>query len=49
MSKTKIDQRIAVIGLGKLGGILLRAFLNQQLVSADRITATVHHRDNART
>ncbi len=47
MSEVKIDQRIAVIGLGKLGGILLRAFLQQQLVSADRITATVGHQKNA--
>ena len=47
MSEVKIDQRIAVVGLGKLGGILLRAFLNEELVSADRITATVHHLENA--
>lgn len=47
MSKAKIDQRIAIVGLGKLGGILLRAFLDQELVSAEQITATVHHEDNA--
>lgn len=47
MSEVEIEQRIAVIGLGKLGGILLRAFLDQQLVSADRITATVDHQENA--
>ena len=47
MSAYKIDQRIAIVGLGKLGGILLRAFLNQDLVSADQITATVGHEDNA--
>ena len=47
MSKVEIEQRIAVIGLGKLGGILLRAFLDRRLVSADRVTATVEHQENA--
>lgn len=47
MSEVEIEQRIAVIGLGKLGGILLRAFLDQRLVSADRVTATVDHQENA--
>jgi pyrroline-5-carboxylate reductase len=48
VSEVKIDQRIAVVGLGKLGGILLRAFLDQELVSAEQITATVHHQSNAK-
>lgn len=47
MSEVKIEQRVAVVGLGKLGGILLRAFLNEQLVKTDRITATVAHLDHA--
>ena len=48
MSAARIDQRIAIVGLGKLGGILLRAFLDQELLSASQVTATVHHEDNAR-
>jgi pyrroline-5-carboxylate reductase len=47
MSDVKLNQSIAVIGLGKLGGILLRAFLKQKLVEADRVTATVDHPGNA--
>lgn len=47
MSDTGIEQRIAIVGLGKLGGILLRAFLDQKLVSPDQITATVHHTSHA--
>lgn len=48
MSTPKMDQRITIVGLGKLGGILLRAFLEQNLVSPDNVRATVHHDDNAR-
>ncbi|MFQ5528028.1 MAG: pyrroline-5-carboxylate reductase [Thermoanaerobaculia bacterium] len=47
MSEAKIEQRIGIVGLGKLGGILLRAFLDQGLVSAEQVSATVHHEDNA--
>ena len=47
MSNIKLNQSIAVIGLGKLGGILIRAFLEQQLIAADRAAATVQHSSNA--
>ena len=39
--------RIAVLGAGKMGGILLQAFLKQQLFSPDEITATVAHEERA--
>ncbi len=39
--------RIAVLGAGKMGGILLQAFLKQQLFTPARITGTVAHEDRA--
>ncbi len=39
--------RIAVLGAGKMGGILLQAFLKQKLFPPDRITATVAHAERA--
>ena len=42
-------KRIAVVGAGKIGGILLRAFLEQKLVQPKRVHATVRHADKART
>ncbi len=48
MNETTQEHRIAVIGLGKLGGILLRAFLDKDLVAADNVRATVHHETNAK-
>ncbi len=38
---------IAILGLGKLGGILLKAFLDEKLVSPARVEATVRHAGNA--
>lgn len=38
---------MAVLGTGKLGGILLRAYLKQGLFSAKRVTATVKHGERA--
>ena len=35
--------QIAVLGTGKMGGILLKAFLRQGLVTPERVTATVAH------
>jgi pyrroline-5-carboxylate reductase len=35
------DVRIAVLGAGKMGGILLQAFLKENLFAADKIYATV--------
>ena len=39
--------RVAVLGAGKMGGILLQAFLKQQILSPDRLLATVAHADRA--
>ena len=35
--------RVAVLGAGKMGGILLQAFLKQNLFAAEQIHATVGH------
>src|SRR5260370_27532052 len=39
--------KVAIIGAGKMGGILLQAFLKNNLVAADQIFATVQHEDRA--
>ncbi|WP_058186003.1 pyrroline-5-carboxylate reductase [Terracidiphilus gabretensis] len=39
--------RVAVLGAGKMGGILLQAFLKQNLFGADQIRATVGHAERA--
>jgi len=41
------DKKLAVLGAGKLGGILLRAYLKKGLFSANRVTATVRHAERA--
>ena len=41
------DKTLAVLGTGKLGGILLRAYLKQGLFAAKRVTATVRHEEKA--
>jgi len=41
------DKNLAVLGTGKLGSILLRAYLKQGLFSAKRVTATVRHEEKA--
>ena len=41
------DKNLAVLGTGKLGGILLRAYLKQGLFSPKHITATVRHDEKA--
>jgi pyrroline-5-carboxylate reductase len=41
------DKKLAVLGAGKLGGILLRAYLNQGLFDANRSIATVRHAERA--
>jgi pyrroline-5-carboxylate reductase len=41
------DKRLAVLGTGKLGGILLRAYLKQGLFAAKHVTATVKHVEKA--
>src|ERR1700749_476621 len=39
--------RVAVLGAGKMGGILLPAFLKNNLLAAEQIFATVHHAERA--
>jgi pyrroline-5-carboxylate reductase len=39
--------RVAVLGAGKMGGILLQAFLKQNLFAPDQIHATVAHPEKA--
>jgi pyrroline-5-carboxylate reductase len=41
------DVRVAVLGAGKMGGILLQAFLKQNLFAADQLHATVAHTERA--
>jgi pyrroline-5-carboxylate reductase len=43
----KINEKVAIIGLGKMGGILLRAFLDQGLIEKSQVRATVRHQRNA--
>jgi pyrroline-5-carboxylate reductase len=41
------DVRVAVLGAGKMGGILVQAFLKQNLFAADNVHATVAHAERA--
>lgn len=41
------DVRVAVLGAGKMGGILLQAFLKQNLFAPSQIHATVGHAERA--
>ena len=41
-------KRIAVLGAGKMGGILLKAMLDKGLFPAKAATATVQHEERAR-
>jgi len=41
------DVRVAVLGAGKMGGILLQAFLKQNLFAPEQIHATVGHTEKA--
>ena len=47
MSQKLGEKKLAVLGTGKLGGILLRAYLKQELFAAKRVTATVKHGEKA--
>src|SRR5437879_13876016 len=47
MAQKLSDKKLAVLGTGKLGGILLRAYLKQELFSPKRVTATVKHGEKA--
>ncbi len=47
MTTKLTEKHLAVLGTGKLGSILLRAYLKQGLFSAKRVTATVKHEEKA--
>jgi pyrroline-5-carboxylate reductase len=47
MTSNLSDKNLAVLGTGKLGSILLRAYLKQGLFSGKRVTATVRHEEKA--
>jgi pyrroline-5-carboxylate reductase len=47
MSLKLSDKKLAVIGAGKLGGILLRAYLKQEVFVSHRVIATVKHGERA--
>jgi len=47
MSPKLSDKKLAVLGTGKLGGILLRAYLKQGLFLSNRVIATVKHAERA--
>ena len=47
MSPKLSDKKLAVLGAGKLGGILLRAYLKQGLFESNRVIATVKHAERA--
>jgi len=49
MAKKLSERKLAVLGAGKLGGILLRAYLKQGLFAAKHVTATVRHGEKAAT
>jgi len=46
--RAKLPQvRVAVLGAGKMGGILLQAFLKENLFAAEKLHATVAHAERA--
>lgn len=48
MTTTDLNQlHVAVLGAGKMGGILLQGFLKQQMFAPDHLRATVGHEDRA--
>ena len=47
MSPKLSDKKLAILGTGKLGGILLRAYLKQGLFVSKRVIATVKHAERA--
>jgi pyrroline-5-carboxylate reductase len=49
MSTKLSDKKLAVLGTGKLGSILLRAYLKQNLFAPAKVTATVRHEEKAST
>src|SRR5262245_47843559 len=47
MTQKLAEKKLAVLGAGKLGGILLRAYLKQELFAPKRVAATVAHAEKA--
>jgi pyrroline-5-carboxylate reductase len=47
MGSNLTGKRVAVLGAGKMGGILVKAFLEKNLLSRTLTTATVQHEDRA--
>lgn len=47
MSPQLSEKKLAVLGAGKLGGILLRAYVKQGLFASSRVIATVKHAERA--
>jgi pyrroline-5-carboxylate reductase len=47
MATTLSDKKVAVLGAGKLGGIILQALLREGLLSKELTRATVRHSDRA--
>jgi pyrroline-5-carboxylate reductase len=41
------DLKVAILGAGKMGGILLQGFLKNNLFALDHVVATVQHQDRA--
>jgi pyrroline-5-carboxylate reductase len=48
MARPQKQKRLAILGMGKMGGILIEAFLKQGLVSPMDISATVQHPEQER-
>ena len=48
-ARARAQKQIALLGCGKMGGILLQAFLDRKLVNADKVAATVQHEEKSRT
>src|SRR5579871_6581618 len=49
MSIKLSDKKLAVLGAGKLGSILLDAYLKQDLFNTKKVVATVRHEEKAAT
>jgi pyrroline-5-carboxylate reductase len=48
MTNKLAGKRLAVLGAGKIGGILLQAFLQEKLISSRQVCATVRHPEKAK-
>ena len=44
-----LDTKVALLGAGKMGGILLQAFLKNKLFRPENIRATVHHSNRCKS